>query len=342
MSEQGEGEVEQPQLDFGLPESVLEVLPSDPFEQLDVARKITSIALATRVARLESEAAWLRATLAEKDDLVAELRVQLETLDASLSDMSSQLARVEEEKENLVNENVSLSNTVKKLNRDVSKFEDFKKTFMKSLQEEDETPHVGPPRARVTESLDEDLGLSALKISSAKSQSSEGASSVTVGSNYVEAEVLKVSRSLGPLASQGATPRMTPPDSPTRVSASGSPTRTFRSSSPRRHSIAVTRNMYDDRSSLYSSLPSHHSSMTSPFDTANQTGRTRVDGKEFFRQVRSRLSYEQFSAFLANVKELNAHKQTREETLRKADEIFGQDNKDLYTIFEGLISRNLH
>lgn len=28
--------------------------------------------------------------------------------------------------------------------------------------------------------------------------------------------------------------------------------------------------------------------------------------------IRSRLSYEQFSAFLANVKELNAHKQTKE------------------------------
>ncbi|KAJ3687596.1 hypothetical protein LUZ61_016760 [Rhynchospora tenuis] len=347
MAEQGEEEevvVEQPQLDFGLPDEVLSVLPSDPFEQLDVARKITSIALATRVARLESESAQLRATLAEKDDLVAELRAQLETLDASLSDLSSQLARVEEEKENLANENMSLSNTVKKLNRDVSKLEVFKKTLMKSLQDEDETPHVGPPRARVTESLGEDLGLPALKLSSTLSQSSEGAGSVSGGSNYGEAEVPKPIRTLGPLASQGGTPRLTPPDSPTRASASGSPTRSFRASSPRRHSIAITstRNMYDDRSSLFSSMPSHHSSMTSPFDAANQTGRTRVDGKEFFRQVRSRLSYEQFSAFLANVKELNAHKQTREETLRKADEIFGQENKDLYTIFEGLITRNLH
>ena len=73
-----------------------------------------------------------------------------------------------------------------------------------------------------------------------------------------------------------------------------------------------------------------------------QTGKTRVDGKEFFRQVRSRLSYEQFGAFLANVKELNAHKQTKEETLLKADEIFGADNKDLYIIFEGLITRSAH
>ncbi|KAL0348734.1 UNVERIFIED_CONTAM: hypothetical protein Sangu_1101200 [Sesamum angustifolium] len=44
----------------------------------------------------------------------------------------------------------------------------------------------------------------------------------------------------------------------------------------------------------------------------SQPGKTRVDGKEFFRLVRNRLSYEQFGAFLANVKELNSQKQTKE------------------------------
>lgn len=89
--------------------------------------------------------------------------------------------------------------------------------------------------------------------------------------------------------------------------------------------------------------------------------------------IRNRLSYEQFAIFLANVKELNAHKQTKDvnysrflshiflsvvncflnrfvsavflenqETLRKTDEVFGPENKDLYTIFEGLITRNVH
>lgn len=31
-----------------------------------------------------------------------------------------------------------------------------------------------------------------------------------------------------------------------------------------------------------------------------------------------------------------------QETLRKAEEIFGSDNKDLYLLFQGLLSRNLH
>jgi uncharacterized coiled-coil protein SlyX len=83
---------------FGLPEEVLEVLPSDPFEQLDVARKITSVALSTRVSALESESSDLRAQLAEKDRVIAELQAQVESLDASLSETADQLARADEEK----------------------------------------------------------------------------------------------------------------------------------------------------------------------------------------------------------------------------------------------------
>lgn len=64
---------------FGLPDEVVGVLPSDPFEQLDVARKITSIALATRVSKLEFESSMLRRKLAEKEDLVDDLRRQPST-----------------------------------------------------------------------------------------------------------------------------------------------------------------------------------------------------------------------------------------------------------------------
>ena len=83
---------------FGLPEEVLEVLPSDPFEQLDVARKITSIALSMRVSALESESSALRAQLSEKDALIAELQSQIESLDAALSEKSEILARADQEK----------------------------------------------------------------------------------------------------------------------------------------------------------------------------------------------------------------------------------------------------
>ncbi|KAK3025267.1 hypothetical protein RJ639_044069 [Escallonia herrerae] len=83
---------------FDLPEDVLEVLPSDPFEQLDVARKITSIALSTRVSALESEASALRRQLSDKDATIADLHAQIESLDFSLSDVSEKLGRADDEK----------------------------------------------------------------------------------------------------------------------------------------------------------------------------------------------------------------------------------------------------
>lgn len=310
---------------FDLPEEVLQVLPSDPFEQLDVARKITSIALSTRVSSLESESSALRAELTEKDHLIAELQSQIESLDASLSDTADNLVRVDLEKENLLKENASLSNTVKKLQRDVSKLEVFRKTLMQSLQEDEESSSGGRHIIAKPTPTEDYVTLPPSRTSSMRSHFSE------VGNSFAEDRETDVSRPAISysilLASQTNTPRFTPPGSPPSLSASVSPTRTSKPVSPRRHSMSfsTSRDMPDDRSS-----------------TGSHTGRTRVDGKEFFRQVRSRLSYEQFGAFLGNVKELNSHKQTKEETLRKADEIFGPDNKDLYAIFEGLITRNVH
>uniref|UniRef100_A0A0D9WGD3 At4g15545-like C-terminal domain-containing protein n=1 Tax=Leersia perrieri TaxID=77586 RepID=A0A0D9WGD3_9ORYZ len=285
--------------EFGLPAEVMAVLPEDPFEQLDVARKITSIALASRLGRLEAEAARLRAELAERDAAAEDLRERVEQLDAALAVATGRLRRAEEDKEALLRDNSLLSNTVRKLNRDVAKLEVFKKTLMQSLQE-DEDPANTAPRARANEASN--FSSTPFVGASKSSQLSETASSVSEESSHVDPEVPRPPRPHVFLPSYNNTPRVTPPDSPPRSFASISP--------PRRHSISVTsRNIFDDRSSVYSG---HHSSMTSPFDAASHTGRTRVDGKEFFRQVRNRLSYEQFSAFLANVKELNSHKQTRE------------------------------
>ncbi|KAJ4967785.1 hypothetical protein NE237_014486 [Protea cynaroides] len=336
---------------WGIPEDILSLLPSDPFDQLDVARKITSIALSTRVSKLESECFRIRSKLEEKDDLISELQAQLHSLDASLAETTDRLAQADHEKESLLKENASLSSTINKLNRDVSKLESFRKTLMQSLQEEDNSAGGSQAVAKQIprqESLSyasliggEEAILPSSKSSSMQSQSSETGNSFTEDGE-TDAPRPRISQGLL-LASQTRTPRFTPPGSPPSLSASGSPTRISKPASPRRHSMSfsTTRGMFDDRSSI--SVPSsHHSSITSSADIGSQTGRTRVDGKEFFRQVRTRLSYEQFGAFLANVKELNSHKQTREETLRKADEIFGPDNKDLYNIFEGLISRNIH
>ncbi|CAH1451714.1 unnamed protein product [Lactuca virosa] len=311
---------------FDLPQEVLEVLPSDPFEQLDFARKITSIALFTRISALESESSVLRDELMDRELVVEDLQTQMDSLNSSLSDVLDKLSRADQEKENLLNENASLSEQVKKLNRDVAKLQSFRKTLMMSLQDEEgssarNTPIVAP----VTSSI---------SSQSFAGEDEETETEQPSNASPIDEPVTDASSRahISPgmfLASQTSTPRLTPPGSPPSLSTSGSPTR------KQSISFSTTRSMSDDhRSSVFSSTTS------TPY--SSMTGRTRVDGKEFFRQVRGRLSYEQFGAFLANVKELNSHKQTKEDTLRKADDIFGPENKDLYAIFEGLISRNVH
>lgn len=321
---------ESPGPSFDLPEEVLDVLPTDPYEQLDVARKITSIALATRISSLENELSTLSEKVNEKDDIIAQLQDQLDSLDSSLSDTADKLSLANQDKERLLEENANLSNAVEKLNRDVVKLEGFRKTLMKSLQDDDGNSGGALKSAATNAANDADETATASLQSQSSMESSNEENNKTDVSRPPIAQGLLI-------ASQTSTPRLTPPGSPPSKSSSASPKVTSRPLSPRRHSIsfAGTRGMFDGRASFSSVPSSHHSSM------GYDSGRARVDGKEFFRQVRSRLTYEQFGAFLANVKELNSHKQTREETLRKADEIFGPDNNDLYSVFEGLITRKV-
>lgn len=67
---------------------------------------------------------------------------------------------------------------------------------------------------------------------------------------------------------------------------------------------------------------------------------TYVDGKEFFRIARSRLSYEQFNAFLGSIKSLNDHTQSRDTTLEQAHRIFGPENEDLFVQFRSLLAHH--
>ncbi|CAM6021619.1 unnamed protein product [Sphagnum balticum] len=52
---------------FEFPQEVLAILPSDPYEQLDVACTITAMAVAARVSKLELETGNLHLKLAEKE-----------------------------------------------------------------------------------------------------------------------------------------------------------------------------------------------------------------------------------------------------------------------------------
>lgn len=331
--------------DFHLSDEILALIPTDPYEQLDLARKITSMAIASRVSRLEGEAGHLRQKVAEKDKVIAELQERLAELDRMFQEADARLQTLLEENINLSKERDSLALTAKKLSRELAKLEAFKRNLMQSLNEDDSS-------SQHTETVD--IGTYdqfVPKASTWKDGGSVGngasnyvSTSMDIGNTYKEGQRnigQKITTSyVSPRLTPSATPKLTSTGgSPRGYSAAGSPKLLSGTTSPTKHRMDGQRQI-----ALSPWYPSSQlsSASNSPPRGRPLPGRTpRIDGKEFFRQARNRLSYEQFGAFLANIKEFNAHKQTREETLRKAGEIFGTDSKDLYLSFQGLLNRNI-
>ncbi|OIW08169.1 hypothetical protein TanjilG_06582 [Lupinus angustifolius] len=327
-------------VDFHIPDDVLSVMPTDPYQQLDLARKITSMAIASRVSSLESDSSRLRQKLVEKDRVILDLEERVSGLSNACHEAEAMLKNALDDNAKLSKEKHQLAVTVKKLGRDLAKLESLKK-LMQSLavdtSPQSQTIDIGTcdqsaPKAYPDKDDDE---------SDYTSQHSYGGSTDVDKTIDEDSRYARQSFSLTPYI----TPRLTPTDTPKVISTVGSPRGYSATTSPRRTSrpTTPTKLSYDGRSSITSwySSSQQSSAANSPPRGQPLPGRTpKIDGKEFFRQARSRLSYEQFSAFLANIKLLNAKKQTREETLEKADEIFGSDNKDLYLSFQGLLNRN--
>ncbi|XP_057765282.1 uncharacterized protein At4g15545-like [Salvia miltiorrhiza] len=322
--------------DFDLPDEILSVIPTDPYDQLDLARKITSMAIASRVTKLETEAGRFRQKLNEKDRLIQQLEDKVAQLEAAYQDAEFRLKITREDNMKLLKERDSLAMTTKKLSRDLAKLETFKRQLMQSLNEENspsETVDIGTydqsvPKAYSTN--DDSNGYTSYSGSTDNASTNDEVSK-QAGQKF----------SLTPYI----TPRLTPTGTP-MISTSASPRRYSAATSPQKTSGTTSPSAnYEGKGSYSSWYPSSQqsSAANSPPRGRPLPGRApRIDGKEFFRQARSRLSLEQFSAFLANIKELNAQRQSREEALKKAEEIFGTDNKDLYLSFQGLLNRNTH
>lgn len=312
--------------EFELPPEMLSVLPSDPYEQLDVARRITAMAVAARVSKLESETGKLRQKLTEKEHTIYGLQERVVEAESTLQETSARLSHALDEQTKLANEKNALTAQVKKLTRDVAKLETFKRTLMQSLQEDDDNPNAEGGEKRGANSAIRRASQAESTVSRAQILDDDGQAAKSFASKPPTSSYSSAHNSAR------GTPHLSP-----RLTPSGSPKGSGRTS-PRR-SMSLNES-HPSRISLPSSQST--TAPNSPPSQGSVPSRTpRVDGKDFFRQARNRLSYGQFSAFLANIKELNAHRQTREETLKKAEETFGPDNKDLFAAFDGLLSRHL-
>ncbi|XP_022986005.1 uncharacterized protein At4g15545-like [Cucurbita maxima] len=325
--------------DFNLPDEILAVIPTDPYDQLDLARKITSMAIASRVSNLEADMVRMKQKLNEKEITIYDLQKKLSHLEHANQEAESRLKIALDDNTRLSMERDALSMTSKKLGRDLAKLETFKRQLMLSLNDESsqtETVDIGTCDQAVPKAYTD------------KDEVTDGHATRSFSGSTETRNTIDEGKHLGQrFSSLHITPRFTPSATPKTTSKSVSPRGYSSVASPQitSGSTSPTKLSYDGRIALSPWYPSSQqsSAASSPPRSRPLAGRpARVDGKEFFRLARSRLSYEQFSAFLSNIKELNSQKQTREETLRKAEEIFGTDNKDLFLSFQGLLNRNIH
>lgn len=77
--------------DFNLSDEILAVIPTDPYDQLDLARKITSMAIASRVSNLEADMVRMKQKLKEKERAIYDLQEKLSRLEHANQEAESRL-----------------------------------------------------------------------------------------------------------------------------------------------------------------------------------------------------------------------------------------------------------
>ena len=74
-------------------QKLLAALPSDPFEQLEVAQSITSMAVIAGVNKLEAESGRFRETLEEREKTIHSMQQRIHELEHSLEETSVRLSQ---------------------------------------------------------------------------------------------------------------------------------------------------------------------------------------------------------------------------------------------------------
>ncbi|CAK9174981.1 unnamed protein product [Ilex paraguariensis] len=244
--------------DFHLPDEILSVIPTDAYDQLDLARKITSMAIASRVSKLESEVGWLRQKLNEKDRVVVELEDKASQIEQAYQEAELRLKITHEDNMKLSKERDSLAMTAKKLGRDLAKLETFKRQLMQSLNNDNasqaETVDIGTydhsiPKAYPVKE-EESNGYMTQHSFSGSSHSSN----ITDDASKQAGQRFSMTPYITPRLTPAATPRINSTSvSPRRYSTAGSPQKTSGTNSP-------IKSQYEGRSTLSSWYPSSQQS----------------------------------------------------------------------------------
>lgn len=244
----------------------------EPDEQLKLGLRMVETAYEEKSRSMEQELLNLRSYAKER-------QAQISALESRVSSLEMQLQDSDQQKQQLVNEKSQMASELKSLSRDLSKLDQFKKSIMQSIHDEEPVP-----------SLRYRGGASAAYDTSPPTNTYEPT----------------------PAAPRAYSPPQPSPPLPAAPAGGSS----------------------------YKALSSAASSPPVAAAAPAEGGSAHLDGKDFFRQANLRLTKEQFRQFLSNIKRLNDHAQTREDTLLRAQEICGAENDDLFQSFRNLLAKH--
>ncbi|XP_042411109.1 uncharacterized protein At4g15545-like isoform X1 [Zingiber officinale] len=269
--------------DFDLSDEILSVIPTDPYDQLDIARRITSLAISSRVSRLEGEAGRLRQNISDRDRVIHELHEKIAHLDRMAQESDARLRETLKENARLLKERDIMAATSTKLAKDLSKLESFKRQLLKSMSHNNlsqlsETVHTGmyqQPIARVTSWID-DASFNHFELDEA-SGSAENEDSTQDEPMHVPQFSTR----------QQTTPRRSPNGTPSFSPANGSPKGLLRGGSSPRVSSRTPSPIKSQVEQRTSPPPIQRSSPpSSPPNRQTLPERApRIEGKELFRQA---------------------------------------------------------
>lgn len=235
-----------------------------------------------------------------------EQRSNLATLERKNSGFQVELVECHQQSQQLTEENKELFKTVGSLRKQITRLENLKQEVLKSIQDDQ---------------------LKAAELGDTK---------VLMSDEYLRGSTPLTAADMG----YGAPcPPPPPPPQPIPQAQSARLPERLRPASPVGAMASHPPTTYRETQLPYEPIASQPVYAPSPM-AGGPSGSPVVDGKQFFRQARSRLSYEAFNLFLASIKRLNNQQQTREETLEEARRIFGPELLDLYKDFEALLNRH--
>eukprot|EP00927_Polykrikos_kofoidii_P062894 TRINITY_DN57698_c0_g1_i1.p1 TRINITY_DN57698_c0_g1~~TRINITY_DN57698_c0_g1_i1.p1 ORF type:complete len:333 (+),score=83.88 TRINITY_DN57698_c0_g1_i1:116-1000(+) len=286
-------------------ESFREGLPENSEDQLQLGFRMIQNAFTSKVNSLENELRGLRLSFDEQKEKATAIQRKNSSLEVELVESHQRSQQLSEE-------NRELFKTVQQLRRQLQRLEGLKKKVMDSIQ-----------------SHHEDQSAGEYEGGSHREEYLKGALPMTMAA--IQGEPMNTWGQ--PTNSRPASRPASPPPRPPQALAAPHPVGTT-SESPYVGGSGTL------PAGVSASLGGNGGGGGGAGGMDGGRGEPSVDGKQFFRQARSSLSYEAFNEFLANIKSLNNQQQTREQTLEVARNIFGPELRHLYEEFETLLNRH--